>query len=66
MTNMHGERERESTPCFSRMPLGSFVTSQPSRQPGTIHLFEIDPTVTTGTIDPNTPIGTNGLRPKVR
>ena len=47
------------------MPLGSVVTSQPSRQPGRIYLFDIDPSVMTGTIDPNTPIGTNGLLPKV-
>ena len=60
------EREREMTPDFRRMPLGSLITSQPSRQPGTSHLFDIDPSVITGTIDPNTPIGTNGLGPKVR
>ena len=60
------EREREMTPDFRRMQLGSLITSQPSRQPGTSHLFDIDPSVITGTIDPNTPIGTNGLVPKVR
>jgi hypothetical protein len=54
------------TPNLRRMPLGSLVTIQPSRQPGTIHLFDIDPSVITGTIDPNAPIGTNGLLPKVR
>ena len=48
------------------MPLGSLVTSNPSRQPGTSHLFDIDPRVITGTIDPNTPISTNGLVPKER
>lgn len=64
-----GERARERgeiTPNFRRMPLGSVVTSQPSLQPGTTHLFDIDPRVTTGTIDPNAPMGTNGLLPKVR
>lgn len=54
------------TPDFSRMPFGSAVTSQPSLQPGTIHLFEIDPRVKTGAMDPNIAIGTNGLLPKAR
>jgi hypothetical protein len=48
------------------MPDGSLVTNQPSRHPGTIHLFEREPRVRTGTMDPKTPIGTNGLRPKAR
>jgi hypothetical protein len=48
------------------MPLGSFVTSQPIRQPGTIHLFDIDPSVRTGTVDAKTPIGTNGALPNVK
>lgn len=47
-----------------KKPLGSHVTNQPSRQPGTIHLFDKDPRVRTGTIDPKIPIGTNGLFPK--
>ena len=59
-------RKREMTLFFRRMPLGSLVTSHPSRQPGTSHLFDMDPSVRTGTIDANTPIGTNGLVPKVR
>lgn len=59
-------RDEESTPCFIRMPSGSLVTSQPSLQPGTIHLFDIDPTVTTGTMDAKNPMGTNGLLPNVR
>lgn len=58
--------QKEITPCFLRMPLGSFVTSQPSRQPGTIHLFDIEPSVITGAIDPKTPIGMKGLLPKAR
>lgn len=58
--------KRGRTPDLQRMPLGSLVTSQPSLQPGTIHLFDIDPSVITGVIDPNTPIGTKGLLPKTR
>lgn len=52
------EGRKESTLSSCKMPLGSLVTSQPSRQPGTIHLFDIDPRVMTGTVDPNTPIRT--------
>jgi hypothetical protein len=58
-------RDRERTPDFRRVPFGSFVTSQPQRQPGTLHLFEIEPSVITGAIDPKVPIGTKGLLPKV-
>lgn len=54
------------TPDSLSMLLGSLVTIQPSLHPGTIHLLDIDPNVTTGTIDPNSPIGTNGLLPKAR
>lgn len=54
------------TPDFLRTPLGSIVAIQPSRQPGTTHLFDIDPRVKIGVIDPNTPIGTKGLLPKHR
>jgi len=42
------------------------MTSHPSRQPGTIHLFDMDPSVTTGVIDPKTPIGVKGFFPKAR
>lgn len=51
---------------FLNVPQGSVVTNQPSRHPGTIHLFDREPRVRTGTVDPNTPIGTNGLSPKAR
>ena len=60
------ERERERTLGSRYMPLGSLVTNQPSRHPGTIHLFDRDPSVRTGTSDPKTPIGTNGFFPKAR
>lgn len=43
------------------MPLGSWVTSHPSRQPGTMNLFDKEPSVTTGTIDPKFPIETKGF-----
>lgn len=49
-----------------KKPLGSQVTNQPSRQPGTIHLFDKDPRVRTVTVDPKTPIGTKGLSPKAK
>jgi len=39
------------------------VAIQPVLQPGTNHLFDKDPIVITGTIDENTPTGTNGLLP---
>lgn len=48
------------------MPVGSLITNQPSRQPGTNHLFDKDPRVKTGAIEPKTPIGTKGLAPKER
>lgn len=56
-------KDEKQTPYFLRMPLGSQVAIQPSRQPGTIHLFDIDPRERTGTMDPNSPIGTYGLLP---
>lgn len=59
-------RKTERTFGFLNIPLGSLVTNQPSRHPGTIHLFDKDPRVRTGTIEPKTPIGTNGLLPKAR
>ncbi|KAF5787175.1 hypothetical protein HanXRQr2_Chr10g0449841 [Helianthus annuus] len=48
------------------MPLGSVVTNHPSLQPGTNHLFDNEPSVRTGTMDPNTPIGTNGFSPNAK
>lgn len=71
LVNNYSHEEKESgngeiTPWFLRMPFVSLVISQPSLQPGTIHLFDIDPTVTIGAIDPKIPIGTKGLFPKVR
>ena len=43
--------KREMTLVFQRMPLGSLVTSHASRQSGTSHLFDMDPSVRTGTIE---------------
>ena len=59
-------KDKAPTPDCWKMPLGSHVTIHPSRQPGTIHLFNIDPSVRIGTIDPKTPMGTNGLLPNAR
>jgi len=36
----------------------------PILQPGIIHLFEKEPIVITGTIEENSPMGTNCLLPK--
>ena len=58
--------EKECTPVFFKIPLGSWVTIQPSRQPGAHHLFDIEPSVITGTTEQNIAIGTNGVLPKVR
>lgn len=52
------------TPDFLRTPLGSEATIQPRRQPGISHLFDMDPTVSTGVTDPKIPIGKNLLFPK--
>lgn len=48
------------------MRVGSLITNQPRRQPGTNHRLDKEPIVKTGTIDPKTPIATKGLSPKVR
>lgn len=50
-----------------RFPLGSFTTNQPRRQPGTNHLFDKEPRVSTVAMDDaKAPMGTNGLGPKAR
>ena len=49
-----------------KMPSGSHVAIQPSRQPGTSHLLDIDPKVITGAILPKTPIGLKGLSPNAK
>jgi hypothetical protein len=61
-----GKEKAKKTFFFLKMLLGSVVTIQPSRQPGTTHLLDIAPRVRTGTISPKTPIGTKGLFPKVK
>uniref|UniRef100_A0A7C9DA70 Uncharacterized protein n=1 Tax=Opuntia streptacantha TaxID=393608 RepID=A0A7C9DA70_OPUST len=48
------------------VPLGSVMANQPSLQPGTSHLFDNEPRVKTGAIDPKVPIGKNGVLPKAR
>lgn len=58
--------DRELTLASFKMPFGSHVAIQPSRQPGTSHLFEIDPKVITGTVFPKTPIGIKGLFPNAK
>ena len=62
MLNAHNDfrvwKDIEFTPILLRMLLVSFITSQPSFHPGTIHLLDIDPSVTTGTTDAKAPIGT--------
>lgn len=37
----------DGTLGFLNMPQGSFVTNQPSRHPGTIHLLDKEPSVRT-------------------
>lgn len=59
-------KDKDRTLGSLNMPQGSLVTNQPSRHPGTIHLFDKDPRVRTGTVPPKIPIGTNGLPPKAR
>jgi hypothetical protein len=49
-----------------KMPFGSQVAIQPSRQPGTSHLLDIAPKVMTGTVLPKTPIGIKGLLPNAK
>lgn len=49
-----------------RVLLGSHIATQPSRHPGTIHLFDSDPMVNIGTMCPKQPIGTNGELPKTK
>jgi hypothetical protein len=46
-----------------KMHLGSQFAIQPSLQPGTAHRFDIAPRVSTGTMSPKRPIGTNGVLP---
>ena len=49
-----------------KMQFRSHIAIQPSRQPGTSHLFDIDPTVITGTVSAKIPIGIKGLFPKAK
>lgn len=60
------KRERGTTLGLRNIPDGSVVTNHPSLHPGTIHLFESDPRVRTGAIEPYLPIGTKGLSPKAK
>jgi hypothetical protein len=46
--------------------MGSLVTIHPSRHPGTTHLLEMEPNVSTGATEPNTPMGTNLFFPNVK
>lgn len=59
-------QKEEKTLGLFKMLSGSVVTNQPRRQPGTSHLFDIEPRVSTGATDPKTPMGTKGLSPKAR
>lgn len=54
------------TPSSWRISFGSNFAIQPTRHPGTIHLFESEPIVITGVIDPKAPIDTNGESPYTR
>jgi len=56
--------KKNRTLVFLKTPSRSCSVSQPVRHPGTFHPFDMDPSVTTGTIDENFPIGTKGLLPK--
>ena len=58
-------RTENPTPVVLKTLLGSFIAIQPIRQPGTSHPLEMEPSVTTGTIDANIPIGTNGFFPYI-
>ena len=56
--------KKDGTLVFLKTPSRSCSASQPVRHPGTFHPLDKDPSVTTGTMEENFPIGTKGLFPK--
>lgn len=48
----------KQTTHSSNTPSGSHAATQPIRQPGSFDLFDRDPRVRTGTMDPNLPMDT--------
>ena len=62
---LKSDREKyiDRTLVVLKTPSRSCSASQPVRHPGTVHPLEMDPRVTTGTIDENFAMGTKGLLP---
>lgn len=64
-TNQMRQKEQKNFGTFAlnRIPFGSATIIQPSLQPGASHLFEMPPTVNTGTFIEKAAMGVNSVEP---